>query len=115
MTPVYILILGYSAFYVGLALAVIIGGNIFSNVLLTWYGGKVGIRRALLAFSILMFLSGLILFASTYFPLILLACFIGNISTTGTEAEGPSSQSKLAFYLILCLNALAGHSGSIMS
>jgi MFS family permease len=88
MTPVYILILGYSAFYVGLALAVIIGGNIFSNVLLTWYGGKVGIRRALLAFSILMFLSGLILFASTYFPLILLACFIGNISTTGTEA-GP--------------------------
>src|SRR5579884_2349095 len=88
MTPIYILILGYSAFYVGLALAVIIGGNIFSNILLTWYGTTIGIRRALLFFSVLMFVSGLILFATTFLPLILLACFVGNISTTGTEA-GP--------------------------
>jgi MFS family permease len=88
MTPIYILILGYSAFYVGLALAVIIAGNIFSNILLTWYGMIIGMRRALLFFSVLMFVSGLILFATTSLPLILLACFVGNISTTGTEA-GP--------------------------
>jgi MFS family permease len=88
MMPIYVLILGYSAFYVGLVLAAIIGGNIFSNILLTWFGKRIGIRRALLAFSTLMFSSGLILFASTYFELILLACFVGNISTTGTEA-GP--------------------------
>jgi MFS family permease len=88
MTPVYVAILGYSPFYVGLALASIIGGNIFSNILLTWYVNRIGIRRALLFFSLLMLASGVILFATTYFPLILLACFIGNISTTGTEA-GP--------------------------
>jgi MFS family permease len=88
MTPIYILILGYSAFFVGVALATIIAGNIFSNLLLTSYGRRIGIRRALLAFSILMFFSGVIFSASTYFPLILLACFLGNISTTGTEA-GP--------------------------
>jgi predicted MFS family arabinose efflux permease len=88
MTPVYVAILGYSPFYVGLALASIIAGNIFSNILLTWYGKRIGIRRVLLFFSLLMLASGLILFATTYFPFILLACFIGNISTTGSEA-GP--------------------------
>ncbi|MHB8566992.1 MAG: hypothetical protein ACYC7D_12105 [Nitrososphaerales archaeon] len=40
MTPVYAAILEYSPFYVGLALASIIAGNIFSNILLTWYGKR---------------------------------------------------------------------------
>jgi MFS family permease len=88
MTPVYVAILGYSPFYVGLALASIIGGNIFSNFLLTWYANRIGIRRVLLCFSLLMLASGIILFGTTYFPLILVAYFIGNISTTGTEV-GP--------------------------
>ena len=88
MTPVYIATLGYSPIYVGLVLAAIIGGNIFSNILLTWFGKRIGIQRALLAFSLLMFTSGVLLYLTAYFPLILLAGFIGNISTTGTEA-GP--------------------------
>ncbi len=88
MTPVYLATLGYSPLYVGLALGAIIAGNIFSNILLTWYGNRIGVRKALLLFSLLMLVSGAILFATTYFPFILVACFIGNISTTGTEA-GP--------------------------
>ncbi|MGI0083869.1 MAG: MFS transporter, partial [Nitrososphaerales archaeon] len=86
MTPVYLATLGYSPLFVGIALAAIIGGNVFSNVLLVWYGNWIGIRRALLLFSLLMLVSGVMLFATTFFALILLACFIGNISTTGTEA-----------------------------
>ncbi|MHB8567690.1 MAG: MFS transporter [Nitrososphaerales archaeon] len=88
MIPVYIAILGGSPFLVGVTIAVVIGGNIFSNMLLTWYGNVVGRQRALIIFSLLMAASGMLLFASSYFPLILFACFIGNISTTGTEA-GP--------------------------
>ncbi|HVB12344.1 MAG TPA: MFS transporter, partial [Nitrososphaerales archaeon] len=88
MTPVYIAALGYSPLYVGFALAAIIAGNIFSNIMLTWYGSRIGIRRLLLLFSLLMVASGIILSATTYFPLMLIACFIGNISTAGTEA-GP--------------------------
>jgi MFS family permease len=88
MTPVYVSSLGYSPFYVGLALASIVGGNIFSNVLVTWFGNKIGIPRLLQIFSLLMLASGILLFATVYYPLIIAACFIGNISTTGTEA-GP--------------------------
>ncbi len=88
MTPVYVSVLGYPPFYVGLVVASIIGGNIFSNILLTRFGDRIGIRKALQFFSLLMLASALILFATTYLPLILLAGLIGNISTTGTEA-GP--------------------------
>lgn len=88
MTPIYIALLGYSPLYVGATLMVIIAGNVFSNLLLTWYGDYLGRKKILLLFSFLMFLSGVLLSSSTYYPIILLAVFIGNISTTGTEA-GP--------------------------
>ena len=88
MTPIYLATLGYSPFYVGVALAAIILGNIVSNIILTWHGNWIGRKRSLLVFSSLMFISGILLFSTTLLPLILLACFLGNISTTGTEA-GP--------------------------
>lgn len=88
MTPIYLATLGYSPFYVGVAIATIIAGNIFSNIILTWYGNWIGRSRSLLVFSFLMLISGILLFSTTLLPLILLACFLGNISTTGTEA-GP--------------------------
>lgn len=88
MTPIYLATLGYSPFYVGVALAAIILGNIVSNIILTWYGNWIGRNRSLLFFSSLMLISGILLFSTTLLPLILLACFLGNISTTGTEA-GP--------------------------
>jgi MFS family permease len=95
MTPVYVATLGYSPFYVGLVLAVIIAGNIASNITITRYGKQFGDQRALSLFSILMLVSGVILSSTTLFPLILFACFLGNISTTGTEA-GPFQSIETA-------------------
>ncbi len=88
MTPIYLAILGYPPFYVGLALFLIVSGNVFSNILLTWYGNAFKRKNFLLLFSFLMMFSGLLLFMSSNLLFILLALFIGNISTTGTEA-GP--------------------------
>jgi MFS family permease len=88
MTPIYLATLGYSPFYIGISLLVIVGGNVFSNVLLLRYEKRAGRRMFLIAFSVLMSASGSLLYATASLPLILLAFFIGNISTTGTEA-GP--------------------------
>jgi Major Facilitator Superfamily. len=88
MTPIYLAILGYSPVLVGSALFVIVSGNVFSNVLLTWYGNVFKRKNFLLVFSALMSISGFLLFFSSNFLLIFPALFIGNISTTGTEA-GP--------------------------
>src|SRR5712691_8118764 len=81
MTPFYLHTLGYSASYVGLVVAAIAAGNVFSNLLLTWYENYLGRRRFLLLFSALMLLSGVLLYATSLLPVMLLACFLGNIST----------------------------------
>lgn len=88
MTPIYLARLGYDSTYVGISLMVIIAGNALSNIFVTWQSRRFGRRNTLLLFSLLMTLSGLILFSTTSLPLILIALFIGNVSTTGTEA-GP--------------------------
>src|SRR2546426_738618 len=88
MTPIYIAALGYSPLYVTLIIAAMVAGNVFSNVVLTRYESYVGHKRFLLLFSALMFASGIILYLTVSLPLMVLGCFLGNISTTGTEA-GP--------------------------
>jgi len=80
--------LGYSALYVGVALTTILAGNAFFNILLTWYGDYLGRKRSLLVFSLLVIVSGVLVSSTIFLPLILLGLFLGNISTTGTEA-GP--------------------------
>ncbi|MEM3185251.1 MAG: MFS transporter [Conexivisphaerales archaeon] len=95
MTPVYLSILGFSPFYVGLSLAAIVSGNILSNILLTWFNRIVGTKTIILSFSFLMFVSGLIFFFANSLAAILVAAFIGNISVTGTEA-GPFQSVETA-------------------
>src|SRR5437879_1168208 len=88
LTPIYLARLGYSALYVGVGLTAILAGNAFFNILLTWYGDYLGRKRFLLVFSLLVIVSGVLLSSTIFLPLILLGLFLGNISTTGTEA-GP--------------------------
>jgi len=88
ITPVYLDLLGYSPFYIGMFVLVMVASGVFSNVMLSRYEGRFGRRSFILLFSGLMVASGLLLFLTTSTPLLLLAFFIGNVSTTGTEA-GP--------------------------
>jgi MFS family permease len=88
LTPIYLARLGYSALYVGIGLTAILAGNAFFNIILTWYGDYLGRRRFLLVFSLLVVFSGFLISSTSFLPLILLGLFLGNISTTGTEA-GP--------------------------
>jgi MFS family permease len=88
MTPIYLDLLGYSSVYVGGFVLVIVSSNVFSNLVLSRYEGRFGRRSFVLLFSGLMVAAGLLLSLTTSTALLLLAFFIGNISTTGTEA-GP--------------------------
>ncbi len=88
LTPIYLVRLGYSALYVGLALTAILAGNAFFNIILTWYGDYLGRKRSLMIFSLLVVVSGVLLSSTIILPLILVGLFLGSISTTGTEA-GP--------------------------
>lgn len=86
--PFYLGALGYGLYFQGLVLVAILAGNALSNVTVTYLEAPFGRRRLLQIFSILMIVSGVILTFSTSLVIIILACIIGNISSTGTEA-GP--------------------------
>jgi MFS family permease len=88
LIPIYLTVFGYGGFFVGLALVAILAGNAVSNVGLTFFGGKLGRRRILQIFASLMVVSGIAFVLSGSPAVILVACFLGNISTTGTEV-GP--------------------------
>lgn len=88
MTPVYMSALGYSPVLVGVGLGVIIAGNIVSNIVVVRFERRIGRKKSLQLFSALIVVSGVLLFSTVLLPLILLAFFLGSISTTGTEA-GP--------------------------
>ncbi|MDG6901912.1 MAG: MFS transporter [Nitrososphaerota archaeon] len=86
--PFYLGSIGYGRAFQGLVLVAILAGNILSNVAVTYLDGRFGRRRLLQAFSALIVASGATLALSASAGAILLACLVGNISSTGTEA-GP--------------------------
>lgn len=86
--PFYLTTLGYGPLFQGLVLAAILAGNAFSNIAVTYLNASVGVRRLLQSFSLLMVLSGAVLAVSTSAWPLIIACFVGNISSTGTES-GP--------------------------
>src|SRR6266516_3736628 len=105
LTPIYLTRLGYSALYVGVALTTILAGNAFFNIILTWYGDYLGRRRSLLIFSLLVVVSGVLLSSTIFLPLILLGLFLGNISTTATEA-GPFQSIETGILLLVIYRKL---------
>jgi predicted MFS family arabinose efflux permease len=88
LTPVYLAALGYSTLSVYVGIGAMIAGSAVSNIILVKYENRLGRKRFLMSFSLLMVVSGVLLFSTTSYVVILLALFIGNVSTTGTEA-GP--------------------------
>jgi MFS family permease len=88
LIPFYLGTLGYGLYVQGLVLVAILAGNVISNVVVFYFEARLGRRHLLQAFSVLMVVSGLVLSFSTSLALIVGACLIGNMSSTGTEA-GP--------------------------
>ncbi len=86
--PFYLGTIGYGLYIQGVVLVAILAGNALSNVTVTYLEGPLGSRHLLQVFSILMIISGVMLTFSTSLVTIIVACMIGNISNTGTEA-GP--------------------------
>ncbi len=88
LVPQYLLALNYSQLYLGVVLVAILGGNVVSNLALTYLENRVSKRMFLQVLSLMVVFSGLGLAYSDSIAAIIIFCFLGNISTTGTEA-GP--------------------------
>lgn len=84
---IYLALIGFDGFQVGLILSTSLINNIFFNLIASFYAERVGRKRLLIIFSLLMFLSGIIFFVTDNYAALILAAFIGTINVTGSETS----------------------------
>lgn len=84
---IYLALIGFDGFQVGLILSTSLINNIFFNLIASFYAERVGRKRLLIIFSLLMFLSGIIFFLTDNYAALILAAFIGTINVTSSETS----------------------------
>ncbi len=92
---IYLHELGAPVFVVGAVLMLAMLGSAFSTALVAFFADRLGRRRTLVAFSVLMTLGGALLSISSDVATVAVAAFLGSLSVTGTEA-GPFSSLEQA-------------------
>lgn len=85
---IYLALIGFNGFQVGLILSASLINSVFFNLIASFYADKIGRRRLLILYSLLMFLSGIIFFITDKnYAALILAAFIGTLNVTGSETS----------------------------
>ena len=84
---IYLALLGFNGVQIGLILSTSLINSILFNVIASYYADKLGRRRLLIIYSLLMFSSGIIFFVTDNYIALIVAAFIGTINVTGSETS----------------------------
>jgi MFS family permease len=84
---IYLALIGFDGFQVGLILSASLLNSIFFNLIASFYANRLGRRRLLVIYSLLMSLSGIIFFVTDNYTLLIVAALIGTINVTGSETS----------------------------
>ena len=84
---IYLALVGFSGVQVGLILSASLINGILFNLIASFYADKLGRRNLLIIYSLLIFLSGIIFYATDNYIALIVAAFIGTINVTGSETS----------------------------
>ncbi len=84
---IYLALIGFNGVQVGLILSTSLLNGILFNVIASYYADRLGRRNLLIIYSLLMFSSGIIFFATDNYIALIVAAFIGTINVTGSETS----------------------------
>ena len=84
---IYLALLGFNGVQVGLILSTSLINGILFNVIASYYADKLGRKKLLIIFSLLMFSSGIIFFVTNNYIALIVAAFVGTINVTGSETS----------------------------
>jgi MFS family permease len=125
---IYLKLLGYSDFMIGVVLSATLLGGASFTVFCSLYADRLGRRRMLLSLALLMALSGVIFFVTTERALLLVAAIIGTLSPTGGEVGSflpmeqailpqtcPQEKRNTAFAAYNIIGTLAAAAGALFS
>lgn len=84
---IYLSLVGFSGVQVGLILSASLINGILFNLIASFYADKLGRRNLLIIYSLLVFFSGIIFYATDNYIALIVAAFIGTINVTGSETS----------------------------
>jgi MFS family permease len=82
---IYLKLIGFDAFLIGLILTSTLINSIIFTLVASFYADRIGRRKMLVIYAILMAISGLIFFVTFNYIALIVAGLIGTINVTGTE------------------------------
>ena len=82
---IYLKLIGFSDFYIGLILTASLVNSIILTLIASFYADRIGRRKVLIMYSTLMSLSGAIFFITSNYVTLILSALIGTVNVTGTE------------------------------
>jgi MFS family permease len=82
---VYLKLVGFDGFLIGLILTCTLINSVIFTLVASFYADRIGRRKVLIIYAILMAISGVIFFATSNYIALIAAGLIGTINVTGTE------------------------------
>jgi MFS family permease len=82
---IYLKLSGYNDLLIGLILSLTLVNSIIFTLIASFYADRLGRRKMLIVYALLMSMSGAILFVSNNYILLIIAALIGTINVTGSE------------------------------
>ena len=82
---IYLKLIGFNDLLIGLILTSTLLNSVVFTLVASFYADRIGRRKMLIAYAVLMSISGAIFFATSNYIALITAAFIGTINVTGTE------------------------------
>ena len=82
---IYLKLIGFDGFLIGLILTSTLVNSIIFTLVASFYADRIGRRKMLVIYAILMAISGVIFFVTSNYIALIVAGLIGTINVTGTE------------------------------
>jgi MFS family permease len=82
---IYLKLIGFDVFLIGLILTSTLINSVIFTLVASFYADRIGRRKMLLIYAIMMAISGVIFFVTSNYIALIVAGLIGTINVTGTE------------------------------
>src|SRR5689334_5599680 len=82
---IYLKLMGFNEIFIGIVLTATLVNSVIFNVFASFYADKIGRKKILIIYGILMTISGAIFLVTNNYVALIISALIGTINVTGTE------------------------------
>ena len=82
---IYLQLVGFNEILIGFVLTATLVNSVIFNIISSVYADKIGRRKFLILYAVLMIISAIIFYLTTNYVALIIAALVGTINVTGSE------------------------------